>query len=337
MSKVVLVTDTHWGARNDSRVFAKYFSRFWNDVFFPYIDEHNIDNVIHLGDIVDRRKYINYVTADSLKKDFINPLKERNIKFWCLIGNHDIYYRNSLEINALDQLYGLNEDINLVTEPQEINIDGCDMLLMPWICKDNWDDSWKSIKYSKSQIMLGHLELNGFEMHRGAICETGFDLGEFSKFDMVLSGHFHHKSSNGNIHLVSSVGVEKIIFLICVTLYAGFALPMFTLNLAYVNDFIDKERFVAAGAGLQIIFGIGAMGGPILCSIFMDNLGSNGFFIYLAIVHTLIGLFGMYRMTKRDYEDNPDSTFTPLPRNITPLGIELDPTTAADLSNADKK
>ena len=204
MSKVVLVTDTHWGARNDSRVFAKYFSRFWNDVFFPYIDEHNIDNVIHLGDIVDRRKYINYVTADSLKKDFINPLKERNIKFWCLIGNHDIYYRNSLEINALDQLYGLNEDINLVTEPQEINIDGCDMLLMPWICKDNWDDSWKSIKYSKSQIMLGHLELNGFEMHRGAICETGFDLGEFSKFDMVLSGHFHHKSSNGNIHYLGS-------------------------------------------------------------------------------------------------------------------------------------
>tara|TARA_R110002072_G_scaffold57204_5_gene147324 strand:+ start:961 stop:2025 length:1065 start_codon:yes stop_codon:yes gene_type:complete len=204
MSKVVLVTDTHWGARNDSRVFAKYFSRFWNDVFFPYIDEHNIDNVIHLGDIVDRRKYINYVTADNLKKDFINPLKERNIKFWCLIGNHDIYYRNSLEINALDQLYGLNEDINLVTEPQEINIDGCDMLLMPWICKDNWDDSWKSIKYSKSQIMLGHLELNGFEMHRGAICETGFDLGEFSKFDMVLSGHFHHKSSNGNIHYLGS-------------------------------------------------------------------------------------------------------------------------------------
>ena len=55
-----------------------------------------------------------------------------------------------------------------------------------------------------------------------------------------------------------------------------------------------------------------------------------------AYFHTLVGLFGMYRITKRDYEDNPDSTFTPLPRNITPLGIELDPTTAADLSNKDK-
>ena len=171
---------------------------------FGYIDKHDIHHVIHLGDVVDRRKYINYVTADNLKKDFINPLIQRNTKFWCLIGNHDIYYRNSLEINALDQLYGVNENINLISKPEEINIDGCDLLLMPWICKDNWDETWKAIKYSKSQIMLGHLELNGFEMHRGAVCETGFDLEEFSKFDMVLSGHFHHRSSNGNIHYLGS-------------------------------------------------------------------------------------------------------------------------------------
>jgi MFS family permease len=148
---------------------------------------------------------------------------------------------------------------------------------------------------------------------------------------------FFSGTSLENMYLASSVGIDKIIFLTFVTLYAGFALPMFTLNLAYVNDFIDKERFVAAGAGMQIIFGIGAMGGPILCSIFMNSYGPNGFFIFLTIFHLLIGLFGMYRITRRDYEDNPDSTFTPLPRNITPLGIELDPTTAADLSNADKK
>ena len=140
-----------------------------------------------------------------------------------------------------------------------------------------------------------------------------------------------------NMYLASSVGINKIMFLTLITFYAGFALPMFTLNLAYVNDFIDKERFVAAGAGLQIIFGIGAMGGPFLASIFMSIYGANGFFIYLAFFHVLVGLFGMYRITKREYEDNPDSTFTPLPRNITPLGIELDPTTAADLSNDDKK
>ena len=202
--KIALVTDTHWGARNDSKVFAKYFSKFWKETFFPYIDKHNINHIIHLGDIVDRRKYINYVTADNLKMDFINPLKQRKIKFWCIIGNHDIYYRNSLEINALDQLYGVDKNINLISKPKEITIDGCKLLLMPWICQNNWNDSWEAIKKSKSQIMMGHLELNGFEMYKGAVCETGFDLENFSKFDMVLSGHFHHRSSSNNIYYLGA-------------------------------------------------------------------------------------------------------------------------------------
>jgi MFS family permease len=154
----------------------------------------------------------------------------------------------------------------------------------------------------------------------------------FCVLSIIASG-----TSLENMYLASSVGMDKVMFLFFITIYAGFALPMFTLNLAYVNDFIDKERFVAAGAGLQIIFGIGAMGGPFLASIFMKIYGANGFFVYLAIFHVLVGLFGMYRITKREYEDNPESTFTPLPRNITPLGIELDPTTPADLSNSDKK
>ena len=159
-----------------------------------------------------------------------------------------------------------------------------------------------------------------------------FIAASFCIFSIIASG-----TSLENMYLASSIGMDKIMFLTFITFYAGFALPMFTLNLAYVNDFIQKEKFVAAGAGLQIIFGIGAMGGPFLASIFMNIYGANGFFIFLAIFHLSIGLFGMYRITKREYEDNPDSTFTPLPRNITPLGIELDPTTAADLSSSDKK
>ena len=139
------------------------------------------------------------------------------------------------------------------------------------------------------------------------------------------------------MHLSIDWEINKIMFFIFITLYAGAALPLFTLNLTYVNDFVEKGKFVAAGAGLQIIFGLGAMGGPILCSLFMYQYGSNGFFIFLIIFHLIIGLFGSYRITKRSYEDNPESTFTPLPRNITPLGIELDPTTGADLSNVDKK
>ena len=116
-------------------------------------------------------------------------------------------------------------------------------------------------------------------------------------------------------------------------------LPLFSLNLALVNDYIPKEKFVAAGGGLNIIFGLGAIGGPIICSVLMSFLGPNGFFIHLLFFLFIISLFGVFRLTRRKYEDNPESTFTPLPKDITPLGIELDPDTGVDLSNTqnDKK
>jgi len=140
-----------------------------------------------------------------------------------------------------------------------------------------------------------------------------------------------------NMYLATSIGLNKIMFFIYVALYAGMAIPLFTLNLAYVNDYIPKEKFVAAGGGMQIIFGLGAMTGPLLCSLLMNKFGTNGFFLHLLFFHLIIGAFGLYRITKRTYEDNPESTFTPLPRNITPLGIELDPTTGADISSNEKK
>ena len=154
----------------------------------------------------------------------------------------------------------------------------------------------------------------------------------FSLLSIFASG-----TSLENMYLATSVGVDKIMFFIYVALYAGMAIPLFTLNLAYVNDYIPKEKFVAAGGGMQIIFGMGAMSGPILCSLLMNKFGTNGFFIHLLFFHLIIGFFGLYRITKRSYEDNPESTFTPLPRNITPLGIELDPTTGADISNKENK
>jgi len=140
-----------------------------------------------------------------------------------------------------------------------------------------------------------------------------------------------------NMYLATSVGVDKLMFFIYVSLYAGMAIPLFTLNLAYVNDYIPKEKFVAAGGGMQIIFGLGAMTGPFMCSLLMNKYGTNGFFVHLLSFHLIIGVFGIYRITKRSYADNPESTFTPLPRNITPLGIELDPTTGADISSNEKK
>ena len=136
--------------------------------------------------------------------------------------------------------------------------------------------------------------------------------------------------------LLTYAGPSKLYFFIVITFYAGVTLCIFSLNLAHTNDFVPREKFVAAGGGLQFVFGLGAMGGPLVCSIVMDQLGPNGYFIYLFVFHVIICFFGVYRMARRQVVENPDNTFTRLPRNITPAGIELDPETGVDLSNTKK-
>ena len=155
-------------------------------------------------------------------------------------------------------------------------------------------------------------------------------------FSVSASPDFINLSSNWK-NIYQHIANHRMSFYIFISLYAGVSLPLFSLNLAYVNDFLPKEKFVSAGAGMQIIFGLSAMTAPFACSFFMKNFGPNGIFIFLFIFQTLIGLFGIYRMTKRSIEENPDNTFTPMPRNITPLGMELDPDAGVDLSNKENK
>ena len=132
---------------------------------------------------------------------------------------------------------------------------------------------------------------------------------------------------SGQMYLPDGLATSKTWFYISFILFSFCSLPMFSLILAHTNDYITKDKFVAAGAGLQFTFGLGAMSGPFLCSIFMDLVGSNGFFVFLFFFHSLIGAFGIYRMRVRETVENPDSQFVAMPQTITPAGIELNPTT----------
>lgn len=203
MTQIALITDTHWGCRNDSPVFARHISKFYNEVFFPYLDEHGINFIFHLGDIVDRRKYINFVTAKNLYNDFIDPIRKKNKFLYALIGNHDTYFKNTNEVNSMDVLYGDRAGFTYISEPLELNFD-CPVLFMPWICSDNYELCMSTIHNTKAQIIFCHLELQGFEMYKGIPNDHGFDPKIFDKFDMVFSGHFHHKSSRGNINYLGA-------------------------------------------------------------------------------------------------------------------------------------
>ena len=204
MTKVALITDTHWGCRNDSPIFSKHISRYYKNVFFPYLEEHGINYIVHLGDIVDRRKYINFVTAKNLDNDFIEPIYKNKLFLHAIIGNHDTYFKNTNEINSMNVLYRDNSHFHYYSEPTEFTIDGCKILFMPWICSDNYEQCMTAIEKTDAQVLFGHLELNGFEMYKGSPNNHGFDPKLFDKFDIVCSGHFHHKSSKGNINYLGA-------------------------------------------------------------------------------------------------------------------------------------
>lgn len=197
--KIALINDTHWGARNDSPAFIDYFNRFYNEIFFPYLQQNNINTIIHLGDVVDRRKFINHNTAHNFKLNFWDKIDLLNIDTHVIIGNHDTYYKNTNEINALQNL-NISFNTKVYTSCETVNFDGLDILFIPWICDENMEDSLHNIDKSTAQIVMGHLEIKGFEMHKGHLNEQGLDKDLFKRFEKVITGHFHKKSDDGQVY-----------------------------------------------------------------------------------------------------------------------------------------
>jgi DNA repair exonuclease SbcCD nuclease subunit len=197
--RIALINDTHAGARGDSSIFNEFFFKFWENTFFPYLKENNIKHVCHLGDVVDRRKFINFVTLNSWRKRFFDVLKNEGITMDVIVGNHDVYFRNTNEVNAMNELFYGYDNIKVYIDPIDIDYDGLSVALVPWINSTNYEQSIEFLNKTKSQVVFGHFEIAGFEMDRGNISHGGLDRKLFNRFDTVLSGHFHHKSSSGNI------------------------------------------------------------------------------------------------------------------------------------------
>ena len=205
--KIALITDTHFGARNDSQIFTDHFMKFYNDIFFPYLEENDIKTLIHLGDLVDRRKYINYVTLNSIRRDSIFRLGDMGVDTHIIIGNHDTYYKNTNRINAVQELFTTSEgkyEPWIYDEPVIKTFDGLDIFFVPWICPENVQKTMKMLTDTTAQILMGHLEVTGYSMYNGLVCEHGLNKKVFNKFDMVLSGHFHYKNGDGHIQYLGT-------------------------------------------------------------------------------------------------------------------------------------
>jgi DNA repair exonuclease SbcCD nuclease subunit len=197
--KIGLITDTHYNFRKANKAFHEYFAKFYNEVFFPTLKKNKIKTVIHLGDAFDNRKGIDYWALDWAKENVYDRFQYLGITVYNIVGNHDAYYKNSNEINAIDTLLQQYYNVVRVSKPAEYIIEGMKTVLLPWICADNQKETFELLEKTESKVVFGHLELNGFSVYPGQYQQEGMDKKVFQKFDRVYSGHYHTRSDDGKI------------------------------------------------------------------------------------------------------------------------------------------
>lgn len=198
--KIAIITDQHFGFKRQSTVFHDYFLKFYNNVFFPYIKENNITTIVDMGDTFDSRKTLDLTTIEWAKRNYYDELERMNVTVHTIVGNHTSYYRNTNRINTPELLLEQYSNITTYSAPTEIDLNGLSVLLIPWMNQENEKSTLELIQTTKAPVAMGHLELNGFYVNRGATMEGGYDPDIFSKFQKVFTGHFHTRSDNGTVY-----------------------------------------------------------------------------------------------------------------------------------------
>jgi predicted phosphodiesterase len=199
---VGIITDTHWSARKSSRLFHDYFELFYKNVFFPTLKQYGITTVIHMGDAFDSRKSIDFWGLDWTRRVVLEPLSSYDVHM--VVGNHDIFLRNSNKINSPELLLKDYKNIKTYSEPTEIKVGDLGVLLLPWINSENSERSLKMIQKTKCKVVMSHLELNGFSPYKGHIMDSGMDATIFNNFKKVFSGHYHTRSDNGTVYYLGN-------------------------------------------------------------------------------------------------------------------------------------
>jgi UDP-2,3-diacylglucosamine pyrophosphatase LpxH len=195
--KVAIITDQHFGARKNSKLFHDYFLKFYNDVFFPTLEEYGITTVVDMGDTFDSRKGIDFSALSWAKNNYYDRLQEMGVKVHTIVGNHTAYYKNTNEVNAVDLLLREYDNVTVYSEPTEVMLGQLPILFIPWINQENEELTLKIIEKTTCSCAMGHLELQGFRVNRQIVMEHGLESKLFGKFSRVYSGHYHTRSDNG--------------------------------------------------------------------------------------------------------------------------------------------
>lgn len=203
-SKVIILGDVHFDVSNGNQAVLDNQLKFFTEQLFPYMKENNINTIIQLGDLMDNRNKVSVNVTYYLNRFFFPYMKENNITFYTLIGNHDIYHKDTREIHSLELFKDLYDNIKLINDIEVVEMYNKKLLIVPWVLPDekhNFKD------YLDVDYIFGHFETNGVEMVKGINCNSNhaFNFDSFNNIK-TFSGHFHLRRyyEESNIYYVGT-------------------------------------------------------------------------------------------------------------------------------------
>ena len=194
-----IIGDLHFGIHANDERFIEYQIHEWNK-FIAYCKVEGINQMVMLGDFFDNRNTISVKILNMVLNQIVNS----DMEIILLVGNHDTLFKNTNEVNTPRLIFEKYANINVVDTVKEIYVDDVKCLFVPWMNKDNAENSLDAIKHTGAEYCFGHFEMKDFEMTSGIKCINGLKASMFKRFKGVYSGHFHLVQNIGNIHYLGS-------------------------------------------------------------------------------------------------------------------------------------
>jgi UDP-2,3-diacylglucosamine pyrophosphatase LpxH len=202
--RVWFITDTHLGVRNNSTEWVEIIENYFDNFFFPLIEKNYQpgDVLLLLGDFFDSRQSVNLKVLNlgvDLAERFSNIFVDG---IWLLVGNHDIFGKNTNDINSLKSIKWI-PGVTIFEEPCSLKLGNKTFFMMPWRKDSNEEENCLD-SAEPHDYLCCHCDIRGLKFNKFVNVEHGANIDKFRKFSRVFSGHIHYGQTLGNIIMLGS-------------------------------------------------------------------------------------------------------------------------------------
>jgi len=203
--RIIFSSDWHFGLRSNNLEWFEITKDYFENFFLPWLDNNVKEGDIFycLGDVFDNRQTMNLMIA-SYAIDLFERIG-RKLPVYIIVGNHDIYRKNTNDISSVDILRHI-KNVTVYKEPEIHEFKNSRCLLMPWRRdKDHEKETLDS--YKKIDYVFCHSEVKGLRVNPNpyVIHEGGNSVEIYRGYKGMYSGHIHYSQRNKNVTFVGNI------------------------------------------------------------------------------------------------------------------------------------